>query len=218
MDKLNYNKLIENLLDEYKNNNFLDASIIPNIDLYMDQVTTFMDEHLDLFKRNSDDKTLTKTMINNYSKSHLLPPTAKKKYSNNHILLLLLIYYLKPTLSITDIGTIISPLQHILLEDNSILSLRNFYDTIAKAQLDNFDDFSKQVLKTVELSENLFSDDSIKESDTLSIIAAIFLLSMQAALQKNLALSLIDTYLMQNESSLPKTKTEQVTKKNKPKK
>ena len=45
---------------------------IPDIDLYMDQVTTFMDQHMKNNLRHDDDKTLTKTMINNYTKNHLL--------------------------------------------------------------------------------------------------------------------------------------------------
>ena len=56
---------------------------IPNIDLYMDQVTTFMEEHLKNTRRYEEDKVLTKTMINNYAKNHLLPSPNKKKYSNN---------------------------------------------------------------------------------------------------------------------------------------
>lgn len=216
MDKNDYGKLIESLLNEYKDNNFLDSSLIPKIDLYMDQVTTFMDKNLDLFKRNEDDKTLTKTMINNYSKSRLLPPSEKKKYTNDHILLLLLIFYLKPTLSITDIGTILSPIQDILLENSSKTSLKDFYDIIANAQLENFDDFSEQIVNTVELSKKLFSNDMTNDNNTLSIIATIFLLSMQAALQKKLALSLIDTYLDQDKIS--EKKEEAVNKKNKSKK
>ena len=43
-------------------------SEIPGIDLYMDQVTTFMDSHLNTSKWLGEDKILTKTMINNYAK------------------------------------------------------------------------------------------------------------------------------------------------------
>ena len=43
---------------------------IPNIDLYMDQVTTFMENKLKSSVRNpEEDKVLTKTMINNYAKN-----------------------------------------------------------------------------------------------------------------------------------------------------
>ena len=36
---------------------------LPSIELYMDQVTTFMDKYLSQNKRYEEDKTLTKTMI-----------------------------------------------------------------------------------------------------------------------------------------------------------
>ena len=68
---------------------------IPDIDLYMDQVTTFMEEHLKDSKRYKEDKVLTKTMINNYAKNNLLPPPVKKKYSRDHMLMLIFIYYFK---------------------------------------------------------------------------------------------------------------------------
>ena len=65
---------------------------IPNIDLYMDQVTTFMDRKLKSTSRYPEDsKILTKTMINNYAKNDLLPPPIRKKYSREHILVLIFI-------------------------------------------------------------------------------------------------------------------------------
>ena len=76
---------------------------IPNIDLYMDQVTTFMEKELASSKRHEDDKILTKTMINNYAKNNLLPPPVKKKYSKEHLLVMIFIYYFKNFLSIKDI-------------------------------------------------------------------------------------------------------------------
>ena len=56
---------------------------IPDIGLYMDQVTTLMDTRLAGSKRYPDDKILTKTMINNYTKNHLLPPSDKKYFPKN---------------------------------------------------------------------------------------------------------------------------------------
>lgn len=56
---------------------------IPNIDLYMDQITTFMDTHLADSRRYPEDKIMTKTMINNYTKNHLLPPSVKKNIPEN---------------------------------------------------------------------------------------------------------------------------------------
>lgn len=85
--------------------------MIPDIDLYMDQLITFFDKHLSSTKRRDDDKLLTKTMINNYTKHHLLMPAKKKKYSREHILLMLLIYYLKQVTSMEDIQTLFNTLK-----------------------------------------------------------------------------------------------------------
>ena len=95
--------LLKSILDSLSRIEHIQSDDIPNIDLYMDQVTTFMDQHLRATTRYPDeDKILTKTMINNYSKNALLPPSDKKKYSKDHIILLIYIYYLKNFLSISD--------------------------------------------------------------------------------------------------------------------
>ena len=51
----------------------------------------------------TDEKVLTKTMINNYAKGKLFIPIKNKKYSKQHIMLINLIYQLKGALSINDI-------------------------------------------------------------------------------------------------------------------
>ena len=75
---MDINKILENLIENMK---LIAPNDIPNISLYMDQVTTFMDNHLYSIKRFEDDKALTKTMINNYAKNDLLPSPEKKKYT-----------------------------------------------------------------------------------------------------------------------------------------
>ena len=71
---------LADLLEQLKSIDYIKPVDIPNIDLYMDQITTFMDEQLAASKRYESDKILTKTMINNYAKNNLLPPPSKKKY------------------------------------------------------------------------------------------------------------------------------------------
>ena len=93
--KIDTNDILNSILESLDKVDYIKPGEIPNIDLYMDQVTTFMDDHLASTKRYEEDKILTKTMINNYSKNNLLPPSVKKKYSKEHVLLLILIYYLR---------------------------------------------------------------------------------------------------------------------------
>ena len=83
--------ILSSILTSLDRIDYIRPQEIPNIDLYMDQVTTFMEEHLQSSKRYPEDKILTKTMINNYAKNHLLPPPDRKKYSKVHILLLIYI-------------------------------------------------------------------------------------------------------------------------------
>ena len=103
-------ELLFYLLDAADRLETIQPDEIPNIDLYMDQVTTFMEEHLKSSCRHSDDKILTKTMINNYAKNNLMPPPEKKKYTREHIMLLIFIYYYKGFLSLQDIQSILQPL------------------------------------------------------------------------------------------------------------
>ena len=75
----NTKKLLSEILEDLKKIDYVRPEDIPNIDLYMDQITTFMDSQLEASKRHESDKILTKTMINNYAKNDLLPPPEKKK-------------------------------------------------------------------------------------------------------------------------------------------
>ena len=87
------NDLLNSILGSISRIDFIKSTDIPNIDLYMDQVTSCMEKELKSTKRNDDDKVLTKTMINNYAKNDLLPAPIKKKYSKEHLLLLTFIYF-----------------------------------------------------------------------------------------------------------------------------
>ena len=106
-------KFLSDLLAELQRIDYVRPEDIPNIDLYMDQITTFMDSQLEASKRHADDKILTKTMINNYAKNNLLPPPEKKKYTKEHVLTLIFIYYFKNILSISDIQSILNPITNI---------------------------------------------------------------------------------------------------------
>ena len=109
-------EIIDNFQQKIDAITVIEIQDIPNIDLYMDQVTTFMEHSLHPYKRTVDTKILTKTMINNYTKAKILPPPVKKKYSRMHIMLLIMIFHLKTVLSIKDIATLF---HSILMTDST---------------------------------------------------------------------------------------------------
>lgn len=84
---------------------------LPEIDLYLDQVVTFIEKYLlDYVQYENDEKDnkiITKTMINNYVKQEVIEPPIKKKYNRNNIAYLFVICILKQVYSINDIKKLI---------------------------------------------------------------------------------------------------------------
>ena len=83
---------LSEIIDKVVNKSDLTTKDIPSLDLYMDQIMTLFDDHLQDNKRFVDDKLLTKTMINNYSKAGVIKPVKGKKYTKEQIIGMLLIY------------------------------------------------------------------------------------------------------------------------------
>lgn len=82
---------------------------LPNIDLYMDQVLTYIEEYLSPYiKTDSEEKIITKTMVNNYVKQEILESPINKKYNKLNIAKLFVICILKQVYSIGEIKTLIA--------------------------------------------------------------------------------------------------------------
>ena len=88
----NTRKRLNEILHQLAEIDYVHPEDIPNIDLYMDQVLTFLDQELGTVREATEDKAMTKTMINNYTKNQILPSPEKKKYSRDHMLNLIFIY------------------------------------------------------------------------------------------------------------------------------
>ena len=166
---------------------------IPNIDLYMDQITTFMDTHLADSRRYPDDKILTKTMINNYTKNNLLPPPVKKKYSREHLLLLVFIYYFKNILSIKDIETVLAPLTEKYFPDGSSFELADIYKEVCKIEKEQLDSIKENVTATYEKSAETFTHLADGEDkEILQQFAFICSLSFDVYIKKMIIERIID--------------------------
>ncbi len=164
---------------------------IPDIDLYMDQVTTYIDNKLGGFKRNDKDKILTKAMINNYAKAGLLIPPQNKKYSKDNMILLILIYKLKQMLSINDIGELFSHLFEGLKQDDKFLE--KVYDTFLEIEKDRYTSLEEYAFHEMESIKNLSSRIE-GESEQLQWFLLIMLLLTRAETERRLAEKIIDTY------------------------
>lgn len=188
-------EFVNSLLQRLAKLNYIKPGDVPNIDLYMDQVTTFMDEHLSDVKRYEDDKILTKTMINNYTKNGLLPPPVKKKYSKEHIYVLTFIYYLKNILSISDIQKLLNPLTDKFFNKEELPDLEYIYSEIYNMEKAQIASLSKDVVERTQVAKEAFLDvENEEDKDFLQLFSLVGLLSFDVYMEKNIIESLIDDY------------------------
>lgn len=194
---INTEDLLNSILESLDRIEYIRAEDIPDIDLYMDQVTTFMDAHLEACKRTDEDKILTKTMINNYTKNNLLPPPDKKKYSKEHMFLLIFLYYFKNVLSISDIQKIFAPLTRMFFNGASKdISLAEIYSEIFKMEKVQTNNLTKDVVRRFKSSQEIFTDATDEaEADYLSRFAYICMLSFDVYLKKQIIERIIDETL-----------------------
>lgn len=182
-------ELISSIIEKL---DYIKPESIPEIDLYMDQVTTFMDSNLKDSKRYNADKILTKTMINNYAKNNLLPPPLKKKYSKEHILVLIFIYYLKNILTINDIQTLLEPLTSKYFTASDGLTLEEIYQTVFQLEQQQVIWLEKDVLRKFEKAKQTFIEEENEEKEFLQTFSFIAMLALDVYVKKQMIERMID--------------------------
>ena len=184
--------MLNSILASISRIDYIRPGDVPNIDLYMDQVTTFMDAQLAASKRYEDDKVLTKTMINNYTKDNLLPPPVKKKYSTQHMLLLIFIYYFKSILSITDIQTLLKPITEKYFNGENGFDLTYIYEEVFRLEENQIENMKEDLQKYFEKSSETYSDAPKEDQEFLHLFSFICMLSFDVYVKKQLIEKLID--------------------------
>lgn len=180
------------VLDKLQKMDYIKPESLPDIELYMDQVTTFMDSQLASTKRHEDDKILTKTMINNYAKNDLLPPPNKKKYSKEHVLALLFIYYFKNILSISDIQHVLNPITDKYFQNSNGLSLEDIYNEVFSLEHEEIQHLLKDLAKKYRTSLKTFESVDDEEAELLHTFAFICMLSFDVYIKKMIIEQTID--------------------------
>ncbi len=197
--KINTDNLIDSILENITNVEYIRATDIPNISLYMDQVTTFMDGKLEGSKRHESDKILTKTMINNYAKNNLLPPPTKKKYDKEHILVLIFIYYFKNILSIKDIESLLNPLTDKYFDTSLDFNIEDIYTEVLYMEKERIEVLKEDVRKSFVKSQETFTDSSNPDQQFLQIFAFICALSFDVYVKKQIIEGLLDSLPLNEE-------------------
>ena len=200
------------LQEKLKSIDYVKTEDIPNIGLYMDQVTTFMDEQLEACKRYDDDKILTRTMINNYAKNNLLPAPEKKKYSKEHVLTLLFIYYFKNLLSISDIQALLNPITDSYFGNKDDFNMEDVYNEVFHLEKEESGKLLKDLGKKYFIAQHTFEQFPEEDRSFLQKFSFICLLSYDVYIKKMVIESMIDE-LHQTETSKKDTSSKSEKKK-----
>ena len=199
-------KSLNLILKQFSELDYVHPEDIPNVDLYVDQVTTFIESQLSSLKRDEDEKILTKTMINNYTKNHVLPSPDKKKYSKDHVLTLILIYYLKSFLSIKDIQTLLEPITDKYFGTESELSFYELYEELVAQGNGQSKALIKDVIAKYNAMQNAFSDAPEEDQEFLRNFGFICMLSFDVYIKKMMIETLIDFNSQQRKAAADQAK------------
>ena len=172
-------ELLENIIEKESQKSSLISKDIPDLDLYMDQIMTLFETHLANNKKNEEDKLLTKTMINNYSKAKVITPVKGKKYTKEQIIQMLIIYQLKNNLSIQEIKELLTP----IYESDTDLSL--LYDHFIEIK----QTMNQQLQKIIQQILEDFNLQIENQEDFFILVASLSSLSHSLT---NIAEALID--------------------------
>jgi len=156
------NNQLESWLEGIQKQQPASWSQLSDIGLYMDQVVTYIDRQLSLYRSSDKEHVLTPAMVNNYVKDALVPRADMKKYAPTHLALLTMIGALKQVLSMQDL--------HILLgqnKDDQLVS--DLYSRFLAGQVRAVEEAAAQVSGQVTLMMDQSGDANAE--DELRVLA-----------------------------------------------
>ncbi len=164
--------------------NLVDPRDIPKIDLYMEQVTSFLEQEMGESFRFHDECVFTGTMINNYTKAGVLPRPSNKRYSRRHVLTLIFIYLLKQNLSIPEIKRFTG-----FIEDQD--KLEHMYNLFRELLGDCAEKYVSYIGEKFDMIDRKFEEHGI-EDDEMKALTFISLISFDATVNTKLSSRVLD--------------------------
>lgn len=170
---------MENTLDLYQySKNMSEVKLIrwgelPEFAIYCEQLLQIVEEELS-FIQTSDEKLITKSMVNNYVKWGMIPRPMKKKYEKLHIAYVLVITVLKRVLPIIKIKEGIQ--LQVILHGNE-----RAYDAFCEV----FEESMKKVfIPILEKRDPYVLEERVIEYDKLAISSITMALSNMLLTEK----------------------------------
>lgn len=206
-------KILDKWLEDIASFHLPEWDALPEMDLYMDQVVSYMDKKMNPF-HNDGDKILTPFMVNNYVKAHMIESPKAKKYNREHLAYLMTICSVKQVLSMNEISTLLSESRKVY-EDCELL-----YEDYIKRMMDETmtqiaTEFAQRLKKMEEETKDV--EEGKNDFIRAKLASTAYRLSVEAQMKKTIAdriIALIDQD-HQNEIQEAKKKKEVEEKKKK---
>lgn len=192
---MRYEEFVKQTVEEFVKGGVIAGNDFPDMELYMDQAVLFINKHLNVYKKEAKDQVMTKTMVANYSKHHLIPRPQSKKYTKDHLILLTLIFYLKGTFQMEEIQTLMEPLvDNYNSEFDEKFDFLMIYENILNLYHQEQKNLLSEVTDDIDRIKKNLDDAEIADDDTTELFMLIANLAMKANAQKFLAQKLMNEY------------------------
>ena len=190
---MRYEQYAKNLAEEYKEKGISDGSSFPDMQLYMDQMVAFLNEELAIYGKNGSGP-VTKSMVSNYTKHHMIPGPDGKRYSRSHCLFALMVFYLKECFSMDQVERFVKPLiTNLSSEWDDEIDIQAMYKEVTEFAKEAEADFPQQLEKRIE-SIKAFLEEKNQDDDISELTMLILMLVMRSNAERFLAEKLLDEY------------------------
>ncbi len=192
---MRYEESVKNIIEEFFQQGALSKSSFPEMELYMDQITGFMNQKLRIYSKDEDDQIMTKAMIANYVKHKLVPRPHNKKYNKEHLILLTFIHFLKNSFQMDEIENIMKPiLENYYSEFDEKINLSEMYDSVTSLQNDVKEKLIEETLQDVNRIKSRNKQMELEDDDIIELFMLIIEISIKVDFERYLIQKLYDQY------------------------
>lgn len=197
---MRYEEYLKTQLAKLKDAGLITTRELPDMDLYIDQVSTVFQKFLDKLDGNLADKYVTKPMINNYAKRGLIARPDGKRYTKDHMVMIAMVIYLRSIFKMEDISKIMKPLiDNYSSEYEDTISPELVYALAQEATENCRQEFLSGIDESVSVIKNKIEDTDLADDQSMEVLVLILTLAMRAEMEKYLADRLMKVYFEQPE-------------------